>query len=192
MTIATKKLTFEEYLTYNDGTDTRYELVNGDLAPMSLGTGKHGSIIRFIAKCIDAEVDRTGCDWIALPMMVGVQSPRSGRWDISRIPDVVVLPNQQWADMQNREAVIRLNEAPPLLVVEVTSPSTATEDYRAKHSEYSVLNIPEYWIIDSIKAQVTVCVLNEGAYDDQTYQTDRIISSLFPNLQLTAEQILGA
>lgn len=42
MTIATQKLTFEEYLAYDDGTDTRYELVDGELVPMSLGTGKHG------------------------------------------------------------------------------------------------------------------------------------------------------
>jgi len=39
-----KKLTFEEYLAYNDGTDTRYELVDGNLVPMSLGTGKHSGI----------------------------------------------------------------------------------------------------------------------------------------------------
>nr|WP_297086619.1 Uma2 family endonuclease [Thermoleptolyngbya sp. C42_A2020_037] len=50
MAIATQKLTFEEYLTYSDGTDTRYELVDGELAPMSLGTGKHGAIIRFIVQ----------------------------------------------------------------------------------------------------------------------------------------------
>jgi Uma2 family endonuclease len=28
MTLATKKLTFEEYLAHDDGTDMRYELVN--------------------------------------------------------------------------------------------------------------------------------------------------------------------
>lgn len=29
MTLATKKLTFEEYLAHDNGTDTRYELVSG-------------------------------------------------------------------------------------------------------------------------------------------------------------------
>jgi Uma2 family endonuclease len=38
MSIATQKLTFKEYLAYDDGTDTRYELVDGELVPMSLGT----------------------------------------------------------------------------------------------------------------------------------------------------------
>ncbi|WP_442945127.1 hypothetical protein [Nostoc sp.] len=36
MTITTPKLTFEEYLKYDDRTDTRYELVTGELIPMSL------------------------------------------------------------------------------------------------------------------------------------------------------------
>ena len=44
MTITTPKLTFEEYLKYDDGTDTHYELVNGELIPMSLGSGQHGVV----------------------------------------------------------------------------------------------------------------------------------------------------
>ncbi len=32
----TKRLTFKEYLAYDDGTDTRYELVNGELIPIVL------------------------------------------------------------------------------------------------------------------------------------------------------------
>ena len=46
MTVTTKKLTFAEYLKYDDGTDIRYELVNGELVPMSLGTGKHGGSLQ--------------------------------------------------------------------------------------------------------------------------------------------------
>jgi Uma2 family endonuclease len=34
MTQATRKLTFEEYFAYDDGTDTRYELVDGVLVEM--------------------------------------------------------------------------------------------------------------------------------------------------------------
>jgi Uma2 family endonuclease len=39
MTLAAQpRLSFEDYLKYDDGTDTRYELVNGELIPMSLGS----------------------------------------------------------------------------------------------------------------------------------------------------------
>ncbi|PZV07584.1 MAG: hypothetical protein DCF22_21775 [Leptolyngbya sp.] len=34
MSVSTKPMTIEEYLNYDDGTDTRYELVNGELSAM--------------------------------------------------------------------------------------------------------------------------------------------------------------
>ncbi|MEH2257275.1 hypothetical protein [Nostoc sp.] len=43
MVITTPKLAFEEYLKYDDGTDTRYKLVKGKLIPMSLESGQHGA-----------------------------------------------------------------------------------------------------------------------------------------------------
>ncbi|AVH74026.1 protein of unknown function DUF820 [Nostoc sp. 'Lobaria pulmonaria (5183) cyanobiont'] len=45
--IITSKLIFEEYLKYDDGTDTRYELVNKKLIPMSLESRQHGAKCRF-------------------------------------------------------------------------------------------------------------------------------------------------
>lgn len=126
-------------------------------------------------------------------MKIGIQSPRATCWDTVRVPDVVVLPLEQWAGLKKRESVIALNEPPPLLVVEIVSPSTATEDYRAKRTEYAVLDIPEYWVVDPIQSLVTVCTLREGAYDDQVFQgNDLIISPTFASLNLTVAQVLGA
>ncbi len=48
MTVTTNKLTFEEYMTYSDGTDSRYELVNGELVAIRISTGQHGEIIDFL------------------------------------------------------------------------------------------------------------------------------------------------
>ena len=188
-----QRLTLDDYLNYNDGADTRYELVNGELIPMSLGTGKHGRVTEFTRDELNGEIKRSNLFWTATDMKIGIQSPRGTRWDTCRIPDIVVLPTRQWEDMDNREAVIRLNEPFPFLVVEVVSPSTASDDYRAKRSEYAVLDIPEYWIIDPIKGCVTVCTLLEGAYDDQVFQGGSVIvSPTFPSIDLTADQILSA
>jgi Uma2 family endonuclease len=191
MTATTKKLTFAEYLNYNDGTDTQYELVDGELIPMSLGTGKHGGISKFLERSFDDEIIKMGKNWTAQKFSVGVRSPRGGRWDTARIPDVVVLPTEQWEALANREAVIELNETPPILVVEVVSESTQTTDYRHKRSEYAVLEISEYWIVDSIQQVVTVCTLVEGFYDAVAFRgKERIVSVTFPDLDLSAEQIL--
>ncbi|MFM7450448.1 MAG: Uma2 family endonuclease [Leptolyngbyaceae cyanobacterium] len=193
MTVATnRKLTVQEYLTYADGSDTRYELVDGDLVPMSLGTGKHGKITKFLEKALDAEILRSGYTWTAERFSIGVQSPRGTRWDTCRIPDVVVVTLEQWQELQSREAVIALNQPPPILVIEVVSASTINDDYRAKRAEYSVLDIPEYWIVDPLQNKVTVCTLHEGLYDLEEFQGSALLVSLiFPNLQLTADQVLN-
>ena len=193
MAVTTQKLTFAEYLAYDDGTGAKYELVNGDLVRMALGTGEHGDISEFLNATFKDEIKRASLPWTSKDMKIGIQSPRGNRWDTSRVPDVVVLPLEQWKGLQNRESVIALHEPPPLLVVEVTSPSTATADYRAKRAEYAVLNIPEYWIVDPTRSQVTICTLRDGAYDDQVFQgSDLLVSSTFTGLNLTAAQVLGA
>ena len=139
MAIATQRFTLEDYLNFEDGTDTSYELVNGELLPMTLGMGQHGEIADFLNSCFRTEIKRLGLEWVSKQMVVGIQSPRGDRWDTVRIPDVVVLSSAQWLELRNREAVIRLDETPPLLIVEVVSESTKGVDYRAKRAEYSVL-----------------------------------------------------
>lgn len=193
MTTTTQKLSFEEYLIYSDGTDTRYELVAGELRPMSLGTGKHGNIIRFLTRQFEDAIVRSEQHWVALPALVGIRSPRGGRWDTSRIPDVTVLALAQWEAMTDCETVIDFNEPPPILVVEVVSPSTKTDDYRSKRSEYGVLDIPEYWIVDPLSAKITIGILDHEFYDLIEYQAEYLIESpIFPDLKLSAAQILSA
>ena len=125
-------------------------------------------------------------------MTVGVRSPRGRNWDTSRIPDVTVLAAEQWEAMAEREAIINLNEPPPLLVVEVVSASTQADDYRSKRSEYGLLEIPEYWIVDPIAQKITLCVLDHGFYDSTEFQSDDlIVSRVFPDLVLTSIQVLS-
>jgi Uma2 family endonuclease len=198
MTLTNTRLTFAEYLVYYDGTDTRYELVDGELIPMSLGTGHHGEVIDFLSRNFQTQITQLGQNWVSKPMMIGVRVPRGGRWDTSRIPDVVVISREQWRGLQSREAIIELNEPAPFLVVEVVSPSTKTSDYRAKRSEYSVRDIPEYWIVDLLEDKISILTLVDGWYEVAEFQSSdslqdasrRIISPTFPNWQFTAAQVL--
>jgi Uma2 family endonuclease len=113
MTTVTQKLSFEDYLAYADDTGTHYELVDGVLHPMRVGTGKHGAIAEFLTDQFKRAIADAALLWTAKDMRIGVQSPRGGRWDMSRIPDVTVLPVAQWEAIAEREAVISLNESPP-------------------------------------------------------------------------------
>ncbi|NEP11668.1 MAG: Uma2 family endonuclease [Symploca sp. SIO1A3] len=88
---------------------------------------------------------------------------------------------------------MELNKPPPLLVVEVVSESTQSADYRAKYSEYSVLEIPEYWIVDPLESKITICQLNEGRYDETVLTGEMVIdSTTFPELKLSFDRILAS
>ena len=96
MTISLDRYTLAEYLKYTDGSDRRCELMNGELIPMSLGTGQHGAIIKSLERTLKAEIASQEQDWVVLPGLVGIRSPRGGKWDTCCIPDLVVMPSAQW------------------------------------------------------------------------------------------------
>ena len=55
-----QNLTFEEYLTYDDATDNRYELVNGELVMVPLPTADHSDVIDLLSDIIKAEIIHNG------------------------------------------------------------------------------------------------------------------------------------
>ena len=181
-----KPLTAEEYLTYDDGTDTRYELVNGKLVEMPPESNLNARIAAFLfvqfLKLVpftrlchkDAEIE--------------VASVRAS----FRIPDLMVLSETGEAALVNRPRnTIALEMPPPLLVVEVVSTNDPARDYRHKRSEYAVRGIPEYWIVDPAQKKVTILTLIEGFYDETVFEGDQpLVSPTFPNLPLTPNQIL--
>lgn len=189
---STARLSLAEYLAYSDGSDTRYELVAGELVPMALPTGRHVQIQNFLSQVFEAEIARQQLPWTAIQGSPGIQSPRGNRWDTVRIPDVVVLPLEQWQEMGSREALIRPEEPPLLLVVEVVSESSRAADYRAKRAEYCVLGIGEYWIVDPLEEKVSLLLLHEGWYDVLELKgSDPVSSKVFPKLELQAGGDLG-
>lgn len=176
---------FEEYLTYDDGTDNRYELVDGRLEIVNPPTIKHFLLAKFIEGLLDAEIKRLGLDWLCFKE-TGVRTGKNK----SRLTDICVVTFAQAQELINESAVF---ETPPLLVVEVVSPESISRDYRWKRSEYAALEIPEYWIVDPLKNQVCVLLLEEGWYEESVFTgSQAIISRTFPELFITVEEVLAA
>jgi Uma2 family endonuclease len=181
--LAYKLLSFEDYLTYDDQTDNRYELIDGELALMSPPALNHILIAEFLADLFKQEVKRLQLDWFCLKE-VGV---RTG-FRKSRLPDIAIVTKAQVDEMRNQVAVF---EVSPLLVVEVVSPSSIKQDYRFKRTEYAALEIPEYWIVDPLENKVSVLVLEDGFYEVAEFRgMQPIVSAVFKELVVTSEQIL--
>ncbi|MGF1521373.1 MAG: Uma2 family endonuclease [Leptolyngbyaceae cyanobacterium] len=76
MTATTECLTLDDYLTYQDGTDTRYELVNGNLVAMAQPKGRHGAIAEFLNDTFRAEIKRLRREWTSKQMAVSRTSTK--------------------------------------------------------------------------------------------------------------------
>ncbi|MCG8368551.1 MAG: Uma2 family endonuclease [Pseudanabaenales cyanobacterium] len=193
MVISTQKhMTLEEYLTYDDGTDTRYELRDGVLVAMGAESDANVSIAMFLIsiflKVVPYSLLRRGTE-IAVP----------GAKAETRYPDLVVLTEACKAALSGQKrSLITFDMPTPALVVEIVSNSerdkqSRERDYSDKRVEYATRGIPEYWIIDPITAVVWVLSLEDEAYQERHFTGSQLLNSLtFPAFQLTAEEIFKA
>jgi Uma2 family endonuclease len=186
-------MTLEEYLNYDDGADTRYELVDGVLRDMGAESKLNAQIVMFLV----AHLIKLGIPYYLLSNRTEVVV--SSREVTTRYPDLVVLTEALEALMEDRyRFVIKPEIPPPQLVVEVVSPGQpGTEnydrDYVEKPQKYVERGIPEYWLIDPERAIVQVRILVEGRYKIHEFSDlDLIESPTFPELNLGANQILKA
>lgn len=188
MVTTPQKLSFEEYLSYVDGTNKRYELVEGKLIEMPPASFLHSDIIDFIADCFKAIARQYNLD-IKIKTDVGVRTGITS----SRLPDISVIDGAIWRSYRrDKSAVI---EDDLMLAVEVVSPGEEQieRDYTDKAREYQQKGIPEYWIVDPIEQKITLLVLSQGKYSKTVFtDSEAIASSTFPELKLTATEILEA
>jgi len=116
-----------------------------------------------------------------------------------RCPDIVVLTEATRNAMQRDKRSLVLRGMPtPMLVVEVVSPGDPGDDnydrdYVEKRREYAARGIPEYWLVDPHRQVVLVLTLQGQSYQEHHFTEQAIVlSPIFPQLTLTAEQILTA
>jgi Uma2 family endonuclease len=186
MTVSALKMTFEEFLNYDDGTDTLYELENGEL----IATSTESEINRRIAMFLVAYFLKLGISFYRLTMKTELAT--SGSKVSIRVPDLIVLSEEGATALEGaRRSMVTMDMPPPLLVVEVVSPNQEKRDYRYKRSEYAARGIAEYWIVDPLQACVTVLEWVEGFYEERVYEGEaRLASPLLGELDLTAAQVL--
>jgi len=185
MTFTATQISFEDYLAYDDGTDNRYELVDGKLILMNPPRGLHLLIADLLDMNFKAEIQRLRQPWRSL-REAGVRTGANK----SRLADLCIVTIEQVREIIDESAVF---QSPPLLIVEIVSPDSIKRDYRYKRSEYAALEVPEYWIVDPLEAKVTVLLLEEGLYEEVVYTGSQQVKSLtFPEQSLTVEQIFAA
>ena len=188
------KLTFEEYLTYEDDTENRYQLIDGELIALPPESGLNDWIaqelfwVLAIAQLAPRQLIRPHTCELQVPVL----QPGDAA---NRYPDLVVLREEHW-ELTQKRLTITLEMPPPRLVVEVVSPGKTSRerDYQRKRAQYEATGIPEYWIVDTQEEQVMVLHLEEGRYIEVGVfrEEEMILSPTFGELKLTAQQIFDS
>ena len=193
MTVAMTRMSLEEFFAYDDGTDTLYELENGELLVMS----PESELNRRIATFLLAYFVQVGI----LPQYLTMKTEVvSGARATVRLPDLMVLSEELATVLEGAtRPTVTLEMPPPRLVVEVVLPGKEAidRDYRYKRSQYEARGIAEYWIVDPMAQRVTVLTLVEGLYEAATFEGEAIVTSAVlaefaPTTTLTVAQILQA
>ena len=180
-----QKLTFEQFIELCPA-GKNYEFVNGQIVNTSgnFSCAKHDDAVELIA--------------LSLAKIISLLSSNYGIEKKFRI-------NPQLAFFADLCVSNKTTQSPSIqVVIEVVSFGWE-DDYIDKFDEYQRLGIPEYWIVDYMAIAsrdflgnpkiptVFVNLLDEnGKYQTTKFTGDvKIISRTFPELDLTAAQILN-
>lgn len=157
-------------------------------------------VAAFTTAKLCVQIDGLGLPWFVLQR--GLLRPANAGITAFR-PDVAVVDRDEllqeplWAD----QSILTLGSSIKF-VAEVVS-SNWQNDYARKVEDYAVLGIPEYWIADYAglggtrhigkpkQPTLSICTLVDGEYEIQQFRGDQaIVSPIFSDLKLTAEQVL--
>jgi len=193
MTVATDpRMTLKDYLTYDDGTETRYELEDGVLIEMGAENPLNPQIASFLLSVffqLGVPIYR-----LVIGHQIGVSSTRA----TARQPDLMVHSEASDAAIMHDGKLLQFSAPPPMLVVEIVSSSdtdqkSRSRDYVDKRQEYAARGIREYWIVYPIAEMMLICTLNDRSYQSVEFRNnDTLISPTFRALDLTAEHVLRA
>jgi Uma2 family endonuclease len=198
--IQQRPLSFDEFLAQYTNNN-RYELIDGEVFDLE-PTGPHQEVAAFITTKACVQIDRAGLPWFVLQR--GLLRPSNTGMTAFR-PDVAVVDRLNlveellWPD----QSILTLGSSIKF-VAEVVS-SNWQNDYARKVEDYAALGISEYWIADYAglggtrhigklkQPTLSICVLVDGEYEIQQLRGAQLITSpTFPELKLTAEQVLRA
>ncbi len=195
-----KTTSFEEFVNWKPN-NSRYELHNGVIIEMAQPLGEHEEIILFLVERLTVEYLRLNLPY-GIPKTVLVKPPES---ETGYSPDVLLLnrPNLVAEPRWKHQSTVSSAQSIPL-VIEVVS-TNWRDDYLDKAGDYEEMGIPEYWIVDYLglggrrfignpkQPTISIYQLVEGEYQvSQFRKSDRLLSPIFPQLNLTAQEIFDA
>ncbi|QZT33961.1 Uma2 family endonuclease [Caldalkalibacillus thermarum TA2.A1] len=184
-----KTYTYADYLNWPD--DERLELINGVpylLAPSP--SRQHQEVVMALSATLYQALRNHPCRVYTAPLDVRLANNQDEQEaHIINVvqPDIVVVCDPAKLDDRGVKGA-------PDLIIEVTSPSTATNDYIHKRKLYEQHGVKEYWIVHPIDHIVMVYLLHDqGQYEGPGFYSkeDEVPVRIIPGVSIKLEEIFS-
>lgn len=147
------RMTEQEYLVFEEKSDTKHEFVNGNVYAMTGASWTHNVICLNTGATLNNQLKNRDCTAVVGDVRLKVESKVSHRY-----PDIMIVCGEP-KFVDNRVDTI----SNPALVIEVLSPSTALIDLNDKLHEYLKLaSLKEYVIVAQHEARIERYLLHES------------------------------
>lgn len=176
-------------LTYRDlwhapDDGNRWEIIGGEVFVTPAPFVPHQQVVFNLASVLRTHVraHRLGQVLIA-PVAVVLERPSGVQ------PDVVFVSRARRAIVQEKGIF-----GAPDLIVEVTSPSTASRDRGMKLDLYARTGVPYYWLVDPKRGTLRALRLAAERYqiEAEIARSGRFVPALFPRLTVRMREVLAA
>lgn len=172
----------EQYLLLTDQTNRLVEFTDGHIEVLPMPTDTHQAISQRLFLALLAFVQRLGGIVRYAPLRVRIRPEKF------REPDLLLVRDAGDSRRQDRYWL------GADLVAEIVSPDNPERDTRDKVMDYAEARIPEYWIIDSEAAAITVLILVGDTYHEHgVFQRgDTATSVVLDGFAIGVDEVLGA
>lgn len=183
-----QKYTYAEYLHWPE--DERWEIIEGLAYMQGAPSWQHQAISGEIFSQFHSYFKVNPCRVFASPFDVCISENNESDEEISNIvcqPDIVVICDESKLRKTGYFGV-------PLLIVEISSPSTAKRDKILKFNKYEKVGVKEYWIVEPENKLINVFLLQKNKrygrpdiYSDE----DKIKVAAFPDLYIDLKPVFA-
>lgn len=164
-------ISFEDYLVQFEGQHTEWHI--GKVVQKVSNNSRHQMILLFLSTMLSLYLSskKMGKVLIAgLPMYIDNTMP-------AREPDLMVVLNDKLDRIKTNYL-----EGPADIAIEIISPGSYNDDRVIKFFEYEKIGVTEYWLIDPIRQEASIYVLNDmGKYVHHSKDAERRLHSTVLN-----------
>ncbi len=167
LAIATKTVSYDEWLTLPVVEDAIEEVVDGEIRLMPPNKTTHAKIVQALTAAFVRQLDESKIQIYGSTFgLVIRKEPLT-----CRVPDLALFIK---ANVVEEDGYVH---SPPELVVEVLSPSNTPARVREKLREYEAIRVPEAWVLLPERRAVEVFRLRGSKLEKFAVVTDGLLSA---------------